>query len=177
MTAAAASNSSIWRYLKHRGHCQTIPVPPTTKHKHLQNGTSRILRIGLLLLTTQTGSTELRRHPDAARCTFTKSTPLLVSTPNRTGPTRTCIRSGRILACVHDVYAAAEARSQETMSIPGHRADTRQQAEREAQKIVQKGTLVHICSRNSRLGWNSCIAQRRSNLHEIDGTPFTRTSC
>ena len=125
MTAAAASNSSIWRYLKHRGHCQTIPFPPTTKHKHLQNGTSRIMRIGLLLLTNQTGSTELRRHPDAARCTFTKATPLPVSTPNRTDPTRVFAHSRGMLAYTHDIHGVTEARSAGMMGIPGYRADTR----------------------------------------------------
>jgi hypothetical protein len=62
------------------------------------------------------------------------------------------------------------------MGIPGFRADTREQAEREAQKIVQKGTLIYTHSRRSTLGWDSCSARRRSHLREdIDRTLLTRT--
>ena len=83
------------------------------------------MRIGLLLLTNQTGSTELRRHPDAARCTFTKATPLPVSTPNRTDPTRIFAHSRGMLAYTHDIHGVTEARSAGMMGIPGYRADTR----------------------------------------------------
>jgi hypothetical protein len=82
-------------------------IPPNSKH--FQHGTRRIICVGLLSLTNQTGSTELRRHPDVARCTFTKATPLLVSTPNHAGLMRIFARSERILAFMHDIDAVTQA--------------------------------------------------------------------
>ena len=120
--AAAPSRDTVPHL---RGYCQTIPFPHTTKRKHFQNGRKRIMCVGLLLLTNQTGRTELRRHPDAARCTFTKATPLPVSTPNRTDPTRIFAHSREILAHTHDINGVTEARSAGMMGIPGYRADTR----------------------------------------------------
>jgi len=105
---------------------QTIPFQHTTTHKHFQNGARRSDCTVLLLLTNQTGSTELRRHPDAARCTFTKATPLLVSTPDRISPTSTCVRSDKLVPWILDIHTVNEARSAGMMSCPIIRADTQQ---------------------------------------------------
>jgi hypothetical protein len=156
-----------------RGHCQTIPFPHTTKHKHLQNGTRRTIRIGLLLLTNQTGSTELRRHPDAARCTFTKATPLPISTLNRTDPTIPFAHSHRMLAYM---YGVTEARSagmmgiQDTELIPGNRQSVRR---RRLSRRVRQSTSTH----ESRY-WVGILALREGDptYRRTDGTLFTRTS-